>query len=52
MTAPTCPTGKHPYLTWTRASHDARALRRSGKRRDAHPYPCPCCKRFHVGGNP
>ena len=48
---PTCPTGKHVYLTWAHASNDARQMRRNGKRDSARPYPCRKCHKFHVGGD-
>ena len=46
-----CPTGKHPYLTWTHAARDARAMRRKGKRVHARPYHCTICHKTHVGGD-
>ena len=47
----TCPTGKKVYLTFTHAAHDAKALRRNGKRTTARPFPCRICHKFHTGGD-
>lgn len=46
----TCPSGKVRYLSWNHAAKDAAAMRRKGKRRDAHPYHCRVCSGCHVGG--
>ena len=51
FTEPSCPSGKRVYLTYTHAAHDARAMRRNGKRDTARAYPCTTCHKFHTGGD-
>ena len=47
---PTCPTGKHVYLTWTHAESDAKQLRRKGSKR-VLPFRCPRCRGIHTGSS-
>lgn len=42
--------GKKKYGSWTDAAKDARSVNRHRDGR-VHPYRCPECRSFHVGGH-